>query len=439
MYIKGRQIIYIFVILELIFSFGLVSLGVFHYDSRVYSTVIFLISFFEYMYILYSYNKNDIKMLLIFTCAYITRIIVIYYDVNINEIDVLDSATFRAEAEHFFYYNTLISGEKIKSFNANLLMGMIDKIFGPQRFIIEYCNTLCFISGALITSRLLKKYNIKRSHRYIMLLWVLFTPMSLRWSSTSNREGFIQLFVSASMYFAFMWMEHHKKRYAIGTGIFLIMAMCMHSGTIGIAAGYIVWLAFYDKRRKKLSLKGKTVLVLLFSSMFLLVIYNNFAKVLFAKFSNLESITDIVKSSISSGDGGSGYSIPGGDADSIWEIILYSPLRMIYFLLSPMPWDWRGPRDAIAFMICSVPQLIIAIEFIRKIVFGNRHICTKERSIIITAMASAFACAFIFGWGCRNAGTAIRHRDKFLSLYVIILGFLSKLGGWSQLCINHEL
>lgn len=64
---------------------------------------------------------------------------------------------------------------------------------------------------------------------------------------------------------------------------------------------------------------------------------------------------------------------------------------------------------------------------IKRVVFGNRHKYAREKSIIIALMASAFVCAFIFGWGCQNTGTAIRHRDKFLSLYVIILGFLSKL------------
>ena len=105
---------------------------------------------------------------------------------------------------------------------------------------------------------------------------------------------------------------------------------------------------------------------------------------------------------------------------------------MIYFLLSPMPWDWRGFKDAIAFMICSVPQLIIAVQFVKRVIFGSRHKYTWEKSIIIALMASAFACAFIFGWGCRNAGTAIRHRDKFLSLYVIMLGFLAKLDGKAE-------
>ncbi len=430
MYLKSRQIFYLFLGAEIIFIFGLVSLGCFNYNNSIYSIVLFAISFGEYLYVIYSYNKKDTLLMMIFICAYIVRCLLIYYDVNIHEIDPGDSADFRAGGEYFFYHDILMfRGRILKGFGTILLMGIINKIFGPQRFIVQYCGSLCFIGSAIITNQLLKRYNVKRSIRYILISWMLFTPQNIKNTSLSGREGFIQLFIAVSLYFAFMWTEHRRKRYMIGIVVPLILAMCMHSGTVGIVAGYVVWLAFYDKRRKKLSIKGKTVLVLLFSVIFLLIIYSRFSDVLFGKFSNLESITDIAKSSISSGYGGSGYSIPGSDADSISEIILYSPLRMIYFLLSPMPWDWRGLMDAIAFMICSVPQLIIAVQFVKRVVFGNRHKYTREKSIIIALMASAFACAFIFGWGCKNAGTAIRHRDKFLSLYVIILGVLSKLDG----------
>ena len=27
----------------------------------------------------------------------------------------------------------------------------------------------------------------------------------------------------------------------------------------------------------------------------------------------------------------------------------------------------------------------------------------------------------IFSWGVRNAGTALRHRDKFISIYIVML------------------
>ena len=307
MYLKFRQILYLFIGVEIIFVFGLVSLGYFNYNNAVYSTVLFAVSFCECLYVIYSYNKKDALLMLFFICAYIVRCLLIYYDVNIHEIDPGDAVDFRAGGEYFFYHNILMfRGEILKGSCTILLMGIINKIFGPQRFIVEYCSTLCFISSALITNQILKRYNIKKRVRYILILWMLFTPQNIRHTSASNREGFIQLFLSVSLYFFLLWIEHKKKRYIIGAFVPLIVAMCMHSGTVGILAGYIVWLAFYDKRKRKLSIKGKTVLVLLLSVALLIIVYSRFSNVLFGKFSSLENITDIVQPSISSGDGGSG-------------------------------------------------------------------------------------------------------------------------------------
>ena len=132
MYLKFRQIFYLFIIFEIIFIFSLVSLGCFNYNNNIYSIVLFAIIFCECLYVIYSYNKKDTLLMMIFICAYIVRCLLIYYDVNIHEIDPGDSADFRAGGEYFFYNNILMfRGRTLKGFGTILLMGIINKIFGP--------------------------------------------------------------------------------------------------------------------------------------------------------------------------------------------------------------------------------------------------------------------------------------------------------------------
>ena len=162
MHLKARLFFYLFIGAEIIFIFLLVSLGYFNYENSIYSVVLFGVSFCEYLYVIYLYNKKDMRLILIFICAYVVRCILIYYDVNIHEIDPGDPADFRRGGEYFFYHNELMfRGQKVKGFGTIMLMGIINKVFGPQRFIVEYCNTLFCISSALITNQILKKYNIK--------------------------------------------------------------------------------------------------------------------------------------------------------------------------------------------------------------------------------------------------------------------------------------
>jgi hypothetical protein len=304
-----------------------------------------------------------------------------------------------------------------------LFMGLILKVFGPQRMVIQFFNTLFFMGASLITFSILKKYNINKNICLVCMGWMLFTPQNIKNTSISNREGFICFFVALSIYFGIKWMEGFGKKYALYMLIPLCLGTMMHSGVVGIALGYICWKAFYDKKKDAIKIKKSSIFVLGIAFLFVLILYTTLGSVLFEKFGNLQEMTDITKraAAYSGEETGSTYVIPGGNSTSVMQMIFYSPLRLIYFLLSPMPWYWRGILDIIAFVICSVPHIIIIYCFILKI----RKIDTSaNKNIIIILFLMYLGTAFIFGWGVRNAGTAIRHRDKFLSLYTVLIAFL---------------
>ena len=50
-----------------------------------------------------------------------------------------------------------------------------------------------------------------------------------------------------------------------------------------------------------------------------------------------------------------------------------------------------------------------------------KHRNSENRNIIIILLIIALASAFLYSWGVSNAGTALRHRDKFITNFALLL------------------
>jgi hypothetical protein len=114
---------------------------------------------------------------------------------------------------------------------------------------------------------------------------------------------------------------------------------------------------------------------------------------------------------------GSGY-LNNYTINSFGDLILYVPLKIVYFLFSPMIWDIRGLQDLIAILFDSVFYLVLTINVIAA--FFGKCLNKRERLLI---KALIFACVLVIGaysMGTIAAGTAIRHRYKVLSFLIII-------------------
>ena len=85
---------------------------------------------------------------------------------------------------------------------------------------------------------------------------------------------------------------------------------------------------------------------------------------------------------------------------------------MFYFLFSPVPWEWRGFKDILAFFIDSIWYVMLCWGIYKS--KPNAFYMVKKGLVI-----SLLAVVFIFGLGVSNAGTAMRHRAKLLSFIVV--------------------
>lgn len=410
----------------------LVSMGLFNVQNDFYSlvlTFIFTIEFFVFGFFMdKSMQKEYIFVIIIFFIGFALRYGAMLYDDYYHVFDFEwngDCKDFRESAINFFYTNE--AKFRKQSFGTStFFMGLVTKLYGPQRIIIRYINTLSFMLGALITYKGMKSLSVSENIRILLISWMIFTPQNIKNTLISNREGYIQLMVALSVLSFILYVNKNKFIYILIAFISGLIACGFHGGCIGIFIGFIFYILFFEKETKLYQAEVQSFVLFAVFAVFFMFLYNRFADVLFGKIANIESVEDIALRNQSNEGGGSDYYIPGGNATTIGVLLLTSPLRMIYFMLSPMPWYWRGLADIGAFITTSIPQLLIlwnSIKIIPKM--KNSH----NKLILVALIVSAIAIFLIFGWGCKNAGTAIRHRDKFLSLFVIILSILLNAKG----------
>jgi len=141
------------------------------------------------------------------------------------------------------------------------------------------------------------------------------------------------------------------------------------------------------------------------------------------KYGNFERLTNIeitlkkitYSSRVSTQHGASGAAYPKWlIPKNLEEIIYISPIRMIYFLYSPFPWDIKRLSHVVG-LLDSLLYIYLSICF-----WKNRKECFKDpslRFLIIVFMISIF----VYCWGVGNFGTGIRHRSKFIGILLALV------------------
>lgn len=103
------------------------------------------------------------------------------------------------------------------------------------------------------------------------------------------------------------------------------------------------------------------------------------------------------------------WTLPTSAADLIWAV----PLRAVYLLFSPFPWDVESPGHLIG--------LFDGLLYLGLVVVAWRH----RRALLANSSARAvglvvIGLVFAFGVGSGNFGTGLRHRAKLVGALVAL-------------------
>lgn len=383
------------------------------YEERPAALIIVFIALFSFSF-LYDVSRSAVlrKYSAPLFCGYLFRLFLLFFDMYGRNIYSLPGSGADSE---MFYYNAVqfINGLNGYSGAFITLTGTIMKWVGVSRLFVQFILML-FSMVAIIFAAKTMEYVVadKRTKQAAMFILCLLPNFAIL-SCIYLRESVIAMLLSISFYCFVRWVNRGREGFFWFAFVFVFAAARFHSGVVGVAMGYIVARLLYDKRKGRFELATRSMISAAFFLFIFAYLYLNYADTLFGKMVNIESVEDIASGV---GRGGSSYAQYVGDSSTPLNMVIYTIPRMLYFLFSPFPWQWRGLSDIIAFCFSSLFFLWTAINTVRYL--KNKY--PENRAVVMGLSIVALCTLFIFAWGVSNTGTACRHRDKAIVLYGIL-------------------
>lgn len=392
-------------------------------------SMIWLIGLTIAVLILFNYNViNNFKEWIIVAIAWGVRII--YATINNSEIITFRGDPFFDMAHGLYYgYNHVINGTHPVLTNYPSVLVEEFNVFGINRLVTCYVNAFLTMVAIFYLLKCFSLLKFNQRIRTILLIVFSFNPFTILWGAEVFREAIYLPLVTVSLYFFIKWAMKRKPIQLVLAMAMIVPVAWLHSGYIMIAAGYVVVSLLYFKRITPNRIMYRLFFIVVSVGVIALALFTlNIGELLdyfslvkdpeafIAHFNNVQVNTN--------SDAGSHYLAWMNGTTSIVLLLLYTPIRVFYFLYSPMIWDCYRIQDLISFMVDSLVFLIALILVFKYMI--NRQWRTKGTDIysilMIASVVIILLTAIPFAWGTFNAGTALRHRNCLLPFIYVQIG-----------------
>lgn len=397
--------------------------------------MIFLITFIDFLIIGLLHSVGIDLTFLLLLVSILINILIIFITCDKYKIQISLGFILRFFVMILDYYFSNIiklphSGIDTENFyNAGLLYSKVDNVFdydyfggiytkligitlkltGDNRLFIQYVNIVLSIFTILTLIDILIRLGIKDKISNEVILLLCFFPTNVLISSLVLRESWIIFLLIIGLKEYLIYINSNKYYDLIKSSIFISLASLFHSGAIIVLFGIII---------SELTTRNKYSILVKITIIMITIISFYFLKdLLFTKFITQKDIVTSRSDYVS--DAGSRY-LGSIYINNISGVIKYGGLKMFYFLFSPTVLYWRGFSDIISFALDSL--IYIYITF--KIIFQKKTLDYKTSNYYKSLFISLAISVFVFGLGTSTAGTAIRHRNKLLVIFLIMYAII---------------
>lgn len=322
----------------------------------------------------------------------------------------LSQKGFYSIVDHFPFDNTSYFIGWILAF----FYSLIDRSIIMGQSISLFFGMCSVILGTLIASKI---WGEKISIRVGWL--IALYPTLVLYSSIILREAYIWFFFLVAIYGIVSWLKDKKFKSFIITLIGFTGATFYHGGMIiGVIIFFtiiiLISLKKFLKRLSNLKISISAVLLLVFS----VISFEQIASISqsIPKIKSLNTllnakvaITEISQRNVKRAAFPE-WTVPKTE----FELLYKSPIRIIYFLFSPFPWDVKKPSHLFGLFDGLFHLLLIyfLIKNFRKI-WDN-----KTLRIILLILVAYYV---LFGVSTGNFGTGLRHRTKFIIVLILMV------------------
>lgn len=406
-------------ILEWLILMFLQSSGV---EARPVAWMAVLITVFSVSYLFGIARSRRLRPVAVpLALGYAMRIFLVAFDLYGRNIYSLPNSGADSE---WFYIRGLQYANGYLADQSGIVpvVGTLFRWLGDSRIYVQFLLMLCSVVALHMAVQVVEELGVDQKTRRNTMYILCLLPNFAILSSIFLRESIVTMFISISLLCFVRWWNGRTEGWLLLAFIFVLAASWFHSGSVGVAVGYVMVLFVYNRKQGAFHLSWKTIGPALLFLLLFVYLFNNYADTLFQKMAGLDSAEDIANLSTT---GGASYAAYVGNSNSIFNILIYTPLRIVFFLFSPFPWQIRGLSDIIALCFNSLFYLYVIVRTISFISKGH----SEKRKIVIALFIVAMTTAFVFGWGVANTGTAIRHRDKMVIVYGVLLSLTSSIQG----------
>lgn len=292
-------------------------------------------------------------------------------------------------------------------------------LFGRSILMLQSISILFGLGSVFLGWLLAKKLWGNQTAKKVGWTIALF-PSIVSYSVLTMREVYIGFFLILAMHGIVNWVRDRDLKSIILTIFSFIGATFFHGASI---IGLFVFAAFVtlDSIKKTFKLlKAKIInikllMIIIISSVVFVLYVSNKIHIPYLKTFNKTINTQHLRLLMNLNTKGDAAYPDWLKIESDIEFLYKSPVRAIYFVFSPFPWDVKKSTHLVGvFDGCLYMTLVYLI-------FRNRKTIWKDPALRIILLT--LLCYFIiFGIGVSNFGTAIRHRIKFVVGLIILAG-----------------
>ena len=309
------------------------------------------------------------------------------------------------------------------------------KIFGTNIICCMIVNVTLMMLMRSLAFATMNELNISGRCRFLGSLFVCLLPYTFIMVAQLWRESIYFFFIMLSFTAYVRYVKSERKSQLYLAVLSLLPVLFLHIGYFPIAVVYFFDFFKNEKIEKKQDLLKSILLVLLFFSFVFVSSSFNSISYLTGKSRSIEGLIARFSGDIVGGtveriveDASSRY-LAGVRIRSISALLIYGPLKWLFYLGSPLPMNWRGISDIVAFFFDGVFHLTVLVVGIHGVIQLKRDVrmgdykqeCRGDLRILQTGLWAVALCAFVFGVGTGTAGTAMRHRDVMIGMESVLL------------------
>ncbi len=377
---------------------------------------------FIFMTILFKVNDPVLKKILIIAFALRTGLALFHAFILHLPDSTMDAAGFELTGwEYATAWNTGLEVNITISRYANIIytkiIGAIYFISGRVPLIIQFVNVVLGVLIVYYVYKIIIELGAtKRSAQIGSVITALFPTLCL-YSTIILRETFISFFVIVSVFYFLKWLNSGTVSKLVLAVTFLLLSSAVHGAMIVIGVAYAIFFIFYEVKTKRWRLISKQSFlgIGIFIVTLVIVIYGSFLRDKLPTDISLVFSPDYMSFKVTvAATGGAAYLV-GFTPNSILDIILQSPVRMVYFLLAPFPWMISSPGQILGLIDALLYLVLVFFSII-----GLKYLKKYNNPAFWAVILILLIIIGTFAWGVSNFGTAIRHRQKIVWLIIAV-------------------